>query len=141
MDTNASIVETCQDLSQVKAAARRAVEPAGRDVPPEAPGIRSLRANRAPRTRGSSPASNLAIGDRTAPPIVLDSTEPAVLQAGLEMPGGGAIVNSVNHEDGDDPESRFTGITRLVKEQRRRGGGHGHRRGWAGSGNRASPRG
>ena len=49
-------------------------------------------------------------------PIVLDSTEPAVLEAGLEMLGGRAIVNSVNYEDGDGPQSRFARIMPLVKE-------------------------
>ncbi|GII93851.1 methionine synthase [Sinosporangium siamense] len=49
-------------------------------------------------------------------PIVLDSTEPEVLRAGLEMLGGRAVVNSVNYEDGDGPDSRFTRIMRLVKE-------------------------
>lgn len=49
-------------------------------------------------------------------PIMLDSTEPAVLEAGLEMLGGRAIVNSVNYEDGDGPESRFGKIMPLVKE-------------------------
>ncbi|MET9067485.1 methionine synthase [Streptosporangium sandarakinum] len=49
-------------------------------------------------------------------PIVLDSTEPAVLEAGLEALGGRAIVNSVNYEDGDGPDSRFTRIMRLVRE-------------------------
>ena len=49
-------------------------------------------------------------------PIVLDSTEPAVLQAGLECLGGRAVINSVNYEDGDGPDSRFTKITKLVKE-------------------------
>jgi 5-methyltetrahydrofolate--homocysteine methyltransferase len=49
-------------------------------------------------------------------PIVLDSTEPAVLQAGLELLGGRAVVNSVNYEDGDGPESRFARITTLVAE-------------------------
>jgi len=49
-------------------------------------------------------------------PIVLDSTEPAVLEAGLEMLGGRAGVNSVNFEDGDGPDSRFTKVMRLVKE-------------------------
>ncbi|MDD2859021.1 MAG: methionine synthase, partial [Candidatus Nanopelagicales bacterium] len=49
-------------------------------------------------------------------PIMLDSTEPAVLEAGLEMLGGRAIVNSVNYEDGDGPESRFGRIMPLVKE-------------------------
>lgn len=49
-------------------------------------------------------------------PIVLDSTEPAVLEAGLEMLGGRAIVNSVNYEDGDGPDSRFHKIMKLVRE-------------------------
>ncbi|MEV4095507.1 methionine synthase [Streptosporangium saharense] len=49
-------------------------------------------------------------------PVVLDSTEPAVIEAGLEMLGGRAIVNSVNYEDGDGPESRFHRIMRLVRE-------------------------
>ena len=34
-------------------------------------------------------------------PIVLDSTEPAVLKAGLETLGGRCVINSVNYEDGD----------------------------------------
>ena len=49
-------------------------------------------------------------------PIVLDSTEPAVLQAGLETLGGRAVINSVNYEDGDGPDSRFARIMRLVAE-------------------------
>ena len=49
-------------------------------------------------------------------PLVVDSTEPAVLQAGMELIGGRPIVNSVNFEDGDGPESRFGRIMPLVKE-------------------------
>ncbi|MFC5150088.1 dihydropteroate synthase, partial [Streptomyces aureoversilis] len=49
-------------------------------------------------------------------PIVLDSTEPAVIQAGLEKLGGRAVINSVNYEDGDGPDSRFARITRLAVE-------------------------
>ena len=49
-------------------------------------------------------------------PIMLDSTEPAVLQAGLECLGGRCAVNSVNYEDGDGPDSRFTKVTRLAVE-------------------------
>ncbi|MEV0276045.1 methionine synthase [Streptomyces sp. NPDC050610] len=49
-------------------------------------------------------------------PIVLDSTEPAVLQAGLEKLGGRAVINSVNYEDGDGPESRFARVTTLAAE-------------------------
>ncbi|UED83149.1 methionine synthase [Streptomyces profundus] len=49
-------------------------------------------------------------------PIVLDSTEPAVLEAGLERLGGRAVINSVNYEDGDGPESRFARIAGLAAE-------------------------
>lgn len=49
-------------------------------------------------------------------PIVLDSTEPAVIKAGLEHLGGRSIVNSVNYEDGDGPKSRFARVMPLVKE-------------------------
>ena len=48
-------------------------------------------------------------------PIVLDSTEPAVLQAGLEALGGRSVINSVNYEDGDGPKSRFARIMPLVR--------------------------
>ncbi len=49
-------------------------------------------------------------------PIVLDSTEVPVLQAGLEKLGGRAVINSVNYEDGDGPESRFAKVTKLAQE-------------------------
>ncbi|MCE7083257.1 methionine synthase [Streptomyces sp. ST2-7A] len=49
-------------------------------------------------------------------PIVLDSTEPEVLLAGLERLGGRAVINSVNFEDGDGPDSRFARVTRLAAE-------------------------
>jgi len=49
-------------------------------------------------------------------PIVLDSTEPAVLKAGLEALGGRCVINSVNYEDGDGPTSRFARIMPLVQE-------------------------
>ncbi|MFI6001215.1 methionine synthase [Streptomyces sp. NPDC051366] len=49
-------------------------------------------------------------------PIVLDSTEVPVIQAGLEKLGGRAVINSVNYEDGDGPESRFAKVTRLAQE-------------------------
>ena len=49
-------------------------------------------------------------------PLVLDSTEPEVLEAGLECYGGRALINSVNFEDGDGPNSRFQRIMPLVKE-------------------------
>ncbi|WP_368397027.1 methionine synthase [Streptomyces sclerotialus] len=49
-------------------------------------------------------------------PIVLDSTEVPVIQAGLEKLGGRAVINSVNYEDGDGPDSRFAKVTALAKE-------------------------
>ncbi|MFJ3494736.1 methionine synthase [Streptomyces sp. NPDC086091] len=49
-------------------------------------------------------------------PIVLDSTEVEVIEAGLEKLGGRAVINSVNYEDGDGPESRFAKVTRLARE-------------------------
>ncbi|MEI5010196.1 methionine synthase [Streptomyces sp. PmtA] len=49
-------------------------------------------------------------------PIVLDSTEVEVIRAGLEKLGGRAVINSVNYEDGDGPESRFAKVTELARE-------------------------
>ncbi|WP_168704590.1 methionine synthase, partial [Gordonia paraffinivorans] len=49
-------------------------------------------------------------------PIMLDSTEPDVIRAGLETLGGRCAVNSVNYEDGDGPDSRFHKIMELVVE-------------------------
>nr|CAB0751968.1 methionine synthase [Corynebacterium diphtheriae]CAB0866242.1 methionine synthase [Corynebacterium diphtheriae] len=48
-------------------------------------------------------------------PIMIDSTEPDVIQVGLEHLGGRCAVNSVNFEDGDGPDSRYQRIMRLVK--------------------------
>lgn len=59
-------------------------------------------------------ASRFATG--TTLPIMLDSTEPAVIAAGLECLGGRSIVNSVNYEDGDGPSSRFATIMGHVAE-------------------------
>ncbi|WBB51282.1 methionine synthase [Verrucosispora sp. WMMA2044] len=49
-------------------------------------------------------------------PIMLDSTEPAVIEAGLEMLGGRCVVNSVNFEDGDGPDSRYARVMPVVAE-------------------------
>ena len=67
---------------------------------------------------GAADMSQLASRFATAStlPIVLDSTEPAVLKAGLEHLGGRSVINSVNYEDGDGPTSRFAKIMPLVKE-------------------------
>jgi 5-methyltetrahydrofolate--homocysteine methyltransferase len=49
-------------------------------------------------------------------PIMLDSTEPQVVEAGLEMLGGRCVVNSVNYEDGDGPGSRYARVMPIVRE-------------------------
>jgi 5-methyltetrahydrofolate--homocysteine methyltransferase len=49
-------------------------------------------------------------------PIMLDSTEPPAIEAGLECLGGRAVVNSVNFEDGVEPGSRFRVVMPIVKE-------------------------
>lgn len=49
-------------------------------------------------------------------PIVLDSTEAAVIEAGLERLGGRSVINSVNYEDGDGPDSRIAKVMPMVKE-------------------------
>jgi 5-methyltetrahydrofolate--homocysteine methyltransferase len=49
-------------------------------------------------------------------PLVLDSTEPAVIEAGLENLGGRSVINSVNYEDGDGPDSRLRTLMPIVRE-------------------------
>jgi 5-methyltetrahydrofolate--homocysteine methyltransferase len=49
-------------------------------------------------------------------PLVLDSTEAPVIEAGLELTGGRAVINSVNYEDGDGPDSRIARVMPLVRE-------------------------
>ncbi|SDM19964.1 methionine synthase [Allokutzneria albata] len=67
---------------------------------------------------GTADMSELAgrLATASTLPIMLDSTEPEVLRAGLERLGGRCIVNSVNYEDGAGPDSRFQRIMRHVKE-------------------------
>ncbi|MGA7272453.1 MAG: methionine synthase [Acidimicrobiia bacterium] len=48
-------------------------------------------------------------------PIVLDSTEPEVMEAGLECLGGRSVLNSANLEDGDGPGSRFDKVMNLAR--------------------------
>src|SRR5580692_11213345 len=61
-----------------------------------------------------------AVVSRLAPaatlPLVLASTEPPVIEAGLELIGGRSVINSVNYEDGDGPDSRFARVMPLVRE-------------------------
>ncbi|MGC2240980.1 MAG: dihydropteroate synthase, partial [Acidimicrobiia bacterium] len=49
-----------------------------------------------------------------AAPVVLDSTEPEVMEAGLEHLGGRSVLNSANLEDGDGPGSRADRVFRLA---------------------------
>jgi 5-methyltetrahydrofolate--homocysteine methyltransferase len=56
------------------------------------------------------------LGTASTLPVMLDSTEPEVLRAGLERLGGRCTINSVNFEDGDGPGSRYQRIMELVRE-------------------------
>jgi len=49
-------------------------------------------------------------------PLVLDSTEPQVLEAGLERLGGKCLLNSANLEDGEHEGSRFDRVMSLARE-------------------------
>ena len=48
-------------------------------------------------------------------PVVLDSTEPEVMEAGLERLGGRSVLNSANLEDGEGPGSRFERVMSLAR--------------------------
>jgi 5-methyltetrahydrofolate--homocysteine methyltransferase len=49
-------------------------------------------------------------------PLVLDSTEPPVMEAGLQHIGGRAILNSANLEDGELPGSRLDRVFTLARD-------------------------
>jgi 5-methyltetrahydrofolate--homocysteine methyltransferase len=49
-------------------------------------------------------------------PLVFDSTEPQVMEAGLQHFGGKAILNSANLEDGDGEGKRLDRVFRLARE-------------------------
>jgi len=49
-------------------------------------------------------------------PLVLDSTETPVLEAGLQHIGGRAVLNSANLEDGELPDSRFDRVMSLARD-------------------------
>ena len=53
---------------------------------------------------------------QAAIPLVLDSTEPPVLEAGLQHIGGRAVLNSANLEDGEAPGSRCDRVFSLARE-------------------------
>ncbi len=49
-------------------------------------------------------------------PLVFDSTEPQVVEAGLRHAGGKCILNSANLEDGEGPGSRLDKVFTLASE-------------------------
>ena len=49
-------------------------------------------------------------------PLMLDSTEPAVIETGLRWIGGKPLLNSVNLEDGDAPGTRLDSFLTLARE-------------------------
>ncbi len=49
-------------------------------------------------------------------PLMLDSTEPAVIEAGLQWIGGRPVLNSVNLEDGDARGTRLDRFLSLARE-------------------------
>ena len=49
-------------------------------------------------------------------PIMLDSTEPPVIEAGLQLIAGKPVLNSVNLEDGDAPGTRLDRFLTLARE-------------------------
>jgi 5-methyltetrahydrofolate--homocysteine methyltransferase len=49
-------------------------------------------------------------------PLVFDSTEAPVMEAGLRHAGGKAILNSANLEDGEGPGSRLDRVLTLARE-------------------------
>jgi 5-methyltetrahydrofolate--homocysteine methyltransferase len=53
---------------------------------------------------------------QVAAPLVFDSTEPPVLEAGLRRNGGRAILNSANLEDGEHEGSRLDSVFKLARE-------------------------
>ncbi|MEX1037902.1 MAG: methionine synthase [Acidimicrobiia bacterium] len=67
---------------------------------------------------GVADMKRLAAGFATdvAAPVVLDSTESAVMEAGLEQLGGRSLLNSANLEDGEGEGSRIDRVLTLAKK-------------------------
>ena len=62
----------------------------------------------------SALASRLATASTL--PIMLDSTEPGVIETGLQYLGGRPVLNSVNLEDGDGQGTRLDSFLKLAKK-------------------------
>ncbi len=56
------------------------------------------------------------ISTQSTAPVVIDSTEAAVVRTALELTGGRAVINSVNLEDGDGPGTRLDAFLTLAAE-------------------------
>jgi 5-methyltetrahydrofolate--homocysteine methyltransferase len=56
------------------------------------------------------------LATQSTAPLVLDSTEPPVLEAGLQRLGGRAILNSANLEEGEEEGKRFDRVMSLARE-------------------------
>src|SRR5207344_1924556 len=56
------------------------------------------------------------VGTQASLPLVFDSTEPGVVEAGLRHHGGKAILNSANLEEGDGEGKRMDRVFRLARE-------------------------
>ena len=67
---------------------------------------------------GSHDMDELAklLATQSSVPLVLDSTEPEVMEAGLSWLGGRAILNSANLEDGEAEGSRLDRVMKLAAE-------------------------
>ncbi len=57
-----------------------------------------------------------AFATDVAAPVVLDSTEPEVMEAGLEQLGGRSLLNSANLEDGEAEGSRLDRVFGLARK-------------------------
>ena len=84
-----------------------------RKAPTSSTSASTTSAATAPSTWTRSPAG---FATQVDAPLVLDSTEPQVMEAGLQWIGGRAILNSANLEDGDAPGSRLDRVFTLAKE-------------------------
>jgi 5-methyltetrahydrofolate--homocysteine methyltransferase len=56
------------------------------------------------------------LATQSTAPVVIDSTETAVVRTALELIGGRAVINSVNLEDGDGPGTRLDSFLTLAAE-------------------------
>jgi 5-methyltetrahydrofolate--homocysteine methyltransferase len=58
----------------------------------------------------------LRLSTQSTAPLVLDSTEPPVMEAGLQRLGGRSLLNSANLEEGEDEGKRFDRVMSLARD-------------------------